>query len=377
MKVLLFDMDGVLIEPQGYHRALAETVRILAKTLGYRNVNLTDRDIEVFELAGATSEWDSAAICAALLVRDVWKVNPDACLPTSPPLPDLPAHDLPSPDFQSFFRSLAQDEVEDLPALFRAERALLSGRKKIGDQQATMITHLLRGARRIEGSISHRLFQELVLGGQALRSTYGLEPVFSEQSYLRRYDRPMLAAESRRALLAWMDRPDQQAAVFTTRPSRPQPDRAGSPEAEFGLVFLGMEALPLVALGELSWIAEKWTLEPDSLHKPSPMHALIALRIALGDMLEAAASRSLAVVGGEGHASQWRELAGAEVCVFEDSTSGLYSARAAGDMLALQGVRLNLRMMGISHRKGKRVALAAAGADVFQDINSALDRLFK
>lgn len=377
MKVLMFDMDGVLIEPRGYHRALAETVRILAKTLGYQNIDLSDRDIEVFELAGATSEWDSAAICAALLVKDVWKVNPDACLPTSPPLPDLPAHDLPSPDFQSFFRSLAQDEMEDLPVLLRAERALLSGRKKIGGQQASVITRLLRGARLIEGSLSHRLFQELVLGSQAFRSTYGLEPILAEQSYLRRYDRPKLSAGSRRALLAWMDRPDQQAAVFTTRPSRPRPDRPGSPEAELGLAFLGIEALPMVALGELSWIAEKWAMEPDSLHKPSPMHALIALRIALGDTLEAAASRSLPVAGGEGRASQWRELAGAEVCVFEDSISGLHSARAARDMLALQGVHLNLRMMGISHREGKRGALAEAGADVFQDINTALDRLFK
>ena len=28
MRILIFDMDGVLIEPHGYHRALKETVRL-------------------------------------------------------------------------------------------------------------------------------------------------------------------------------------------------------------------------------------------------------------------------------------------------------------------------------------------------------------
>ena len=51
-KILLFDMDGVLLEPGGYHKALTETVRLIGESLGYKNVELTPADIAAFEAAG-------------------------------------------------------------------------------------------------------------------------------------------------------------------------------------------------------------------------------------------------------------------------------------------------------------------------------------
>ena len=49
MRILLFDLDGVLLEPRGYHRALRETVTLVGQWLGYRRVTLTPEDIELFE----------------------------------------------------------------------------------------------------------------------------------------------------------------------------------------------------------------------------------------------------------------------------------------------------------------------------------------
>jgi len=42
MDILLFDMDGVLLKPLGYHRALKETVRLAGISSGYGEVLLAD-----------------------------------------------------------------------------------------------------------------------------------------------------------------------------------------------------------------------------------------------------------------------------------------------------------------------------------------------
>ena len=45
MKILLFDMDGVLLEPNGYHLALKETVRLVSRSMGFEDFLLSDQDI--------------------------------------------------------------------------------------------------------------------------------------------------------------------------------------------------------------------------------------------------------------------------------------------------------------------------------------------
>ena len=76
MKFLLFDMDDVLIKPGAYHRALQETVRLVAAALGYGEFSLSHADIQAFESAGVYSEWDTSAICAALMLVTAWKFDP-------------------------------------------------------------------------------------------------------------------------------------------------------------------------------------------------------------------------------------------------------------------------------------------------------------
>jgi hypothetical protein len=56
LTILLFDMVGVLLEAQGYHRALQNTVSLIAASLGYENPILTPDDIAAFDSSGVTSE---------------------------------------------------------------------------------------------------------------------------------------------------------------------------------------------------------------------------------------------------------------------------------------------------------------------------------
>lgn len=377
MKILLFDMDGVLIEPRAYHQALSETVTMMGYALGYRDVNLTREDIEVFESVGVTSEWDSAAICSALLLRRVWKVFSEITLPPAPPLPELPQHDMPIPDFQSFFRSQAMEDTTGMPALSRAEYALLADCQTLTETQVIALRDLLRGARRIDRSLTHHIFQELVLGSQVFHTIYSLEPFQVTKSYLLTYDRPALSQETRDQLLAWSAQPDHTSVVFTNRPSQSPPGFFGTPEAELGMKMLGLEKLPFVGRGCLAWLAEAREVDPDTLLKPSAVHSLTALRRALDDPLEEALDLSIALVLDKETDSSWQALREATVYVFEDSIKGLRSALAAQEALSLAGVTIQLHLVGVSTSPTKRLALEIAGAQVFSDITSALHTLFQ
>ncbi len=375
MRILLFDLDGVLLEPRGYHEALRETATLVGQWLGYRRVTLTREDIELFESVDVTSEWDSAAICAALLLRDAWTISPDLMLGSAPPSPDRPTHDLPAPDFQAFFRSeqMAPDERGTLPTLL-AERSLLSDGGKYSESQVAALRGMLRGARQIHGSLTHRLFQEMVLGSQVFRDTYGMKPNLPSRDGLLADDRPMLPATARERLLNWLRHTDHHAAVFTNRPSKGPQDAIGAPEAELGLVAAELELLPLVGRGGLAWLAEQRGLAPDRLLKPSAVHALAALRRATGEPLEAALQSAAALTLDEQSDSGWRVFAGAEIFVFEDSVKGLHSLRAAQGHLESLGVTCRPILVGVAKSPHKRQGLEAAGAQMFSDVEQALRR---
>ncbi|UCD42996.1 MAG: hypothetical protein JSV69_05180, partial [Chloroflexota bacterium] len=68
MDILLFDMDGVLIKPLAYHRALQETVRLAGIATGFGEVLLSEDQIADFEAIGISSEWHSSALCMAVMV---------------------------------------------------------------------------------------------------------------------------------------------------------------------------------------------------------------------------------------------------------------------------------------------------------------------
>lgn len=374
MRILLFDLDGVLLEPRGYHKALRETAALVGRWLGYRRVNLTREDIELFESVDVTSEWDSAAICAALLLRGLWTISPDVMLPSTPPIPRLPAHDLPTPNFQAFFRSEQMAPVSGTPPTLLAERSLLSDGRDYTQAQVAALRGMLRGARQINGSLSHRLFQELVLGTQVFRDAYRTQPLLPSRGGLLARDRPMLPATARERLLVWLEKTDHHAAVFTNRPSRGPPGAFLVPEAELGLAAAELEQLPLVGRGGLAWLEEQRGLAPDSLLKPSAAHALAALRRATGEPLEAALQAAAALTLDEQGNAGWRVFAGAEVSVFEDSVKGLHSIRAAQGRLARLGVIFQPILIGATKSPRKRRGLEAAGAQVFYDLEQGLAR---
>lgn len=371
-KILLLDLDGVLLVSRGYHASLRETVRRIGAALGFRGIDLPQETIDVFEDAGVTAEWDSGAICSCLLHRQAWRQHPRLALPAAPPLPAPPVHSLPLPDFRTIADRLLETADADRRPIERAEVLLLADRSALSAGHIQTIRHILHSARRLESSLTHRLIQELNLGSQRFGQVYGLAPALDVESMLERLDRPALAPEAARRLLEWSVGPGQHVAVFTKRPSLAPDGSGGSPEAELGLAAAGVPGLPMVGMGGLTWLSAWRGVEPEAFLKPSPVHVLAALRCALGHALDESllASARLAIEGKMDE--MWLSLSAAEVVVFEDSAIGLTSTRAAAELLARFGVRIHLKLVGVAESQAKRGVLRRAGVPIVRSLGAGL-----
>ena len=373
MKFLLFDMDDVLIKPGAYHRALQETVRLVAAALGYGEFSLSDKDIRAFESAGVYSEWDTSAICAALLLETAWKFDPAIQLPGTvivEPARHLP---IPPPDVSRFASQLEDPDLQNLRPLARAERLLLDTRRNLNSSQSAQIGSILHTARSADGSLTHCTFQELVLGSEVYSHTYQRPTVLNAQSYLQQYDLPLVQPEGISSIRRWLDVPAHAAAIFTSRPSQPLPGVFSTPEAEMGAALVGLENLPIIGLGSLLWLSQRRQAGPQAFVKPSPVHVLSAILLALGYPPQTCLEESAALALDGAASPIWKALDGVEIAVFDDSPAGLGSAASAQDCLAVSGISVSMELFGIASDSQKVAALSKLGARTYADITAALN----
>jgi hypothetical protein len=371
LQLLLIDLDDVLLFSNGYRAALRGAVGYYGRRLGYPDVALSDEDIDVFEAFGLTAEWDSATVCVCLMLAQLWHKHPDHALTLDEEWPTPPQHNLPVPAFREFVASLRPPGSGRFGPLGAAEEGVMQSSPLLSVEQEAFLRALLRGTRQFDRSPIHRLIQEFNLGSRRYAEIYGAQPTLAVESTLLMLDHPRLDDAARRLLTEWADDPDHRAVIFTNRPSTPPDGAFDTPEAELGLEACGL-MLRVAGGGGLGWIAQRRGLGSGDLLKPSPVHALAALRLALGQSLREAleASADLALDGKID--SGWGRLDGCELCVFEDSAKGLRSAAAAVGILKTHGVSIECALYGVSDSEPKRAALAAAGATLFSDIQSAL-----
>ena len=374
MKILLFDMDGVLLESRGYHMALQETVRYMAQALGFEDQTLTPDDIATFEAGGITKEWDEAVISTALLLEAAWKVDPTRLLPETSIKTTTHSSKIHFyPDFNLLARQLSSSDLHHIPPL---ERADLHFKKKnhFNKRQHQILHTLITEAHDPERSLPHRTFQELVLGSIEFKRTYGLPAVLAIESYLLKHDVSNLTEIDSARLRAWMSSPKHAATVITSRPSCPPAGVFSTPEAELGAELVGLKDIPIVGWGGITWLARKRHVDQQILVKPSPVHALAALRVSLGDKQENALMEAANLVeSGQGD-SAWQQLAGAQVSMFEDTPGGIKSLQGAQEVLEKLGIRISTRYFGIAKKQVKRNALLACNAQVFPSLAIALNQ---
>ena len=365
-RIILLDVDGVLVQPGGYRAALRATVNyFIGPKLDIPEEFLTD-----LEKRGISSEWDMAPLLLAACWNEV--------------LSQQPVQNLPSDVFLAASEISRQCKVDGAAHFFIPEFPLMEGQYPAESAlQAgcfAFIPHelrrnLLSQTRNIRKSHTMRIFQHFTLGSEQFTETYNLSAEFEIDSFLLKYDGSHISDEIRAKLC----QPNHHLAAFTSRPSKPpreirQPTIGYAPEAELALELVGLSRIPLIAFGKLEYLAAQYGLDPAALVKPSPVQALAALLAAwTGEEWPALQA-----------ANHWHETGllsamfdrlprAFEWIVVEDTMGGINSVRAAGEILKKAGFDVHIHAIGLtSGNSAKASSFGRAGLPYFQDWESLI-----
>jgi len=394
MHLFLFDVDSVLVEANGYLRALQDTVAHFSRRMGVGEHAPTETEVRAFEANGLTSEWDSAPTCiAALLVERLRREpgfpwEPSFALPASWPdtLTLMEAHPLPlpHPDYTALAQRVGR-RMANQPGAAQAARTVLWE-----DVKATPSLEPLRPTLDVlfdtllshthdfyRAPVTHH-FQHLVIGSQGVRQTYGVEPDFESAAYLQAHDRPLLVADARAQLHKVVAGGDVHIALYTARPSLPPADadvaaNGYSPEAEMARSLVGMDAYPLIGLGRIRWLAQRAGERVEHLVKPSPVQALAAVGAAWSGQEAAALEAALALHRDGELRPPLAGLDAATIHVFEDSPGGIDAVKHAVELLQAAGLGIAWQPHAIAPAGGpKAKAMAARGVPTYLSINDAI-----
>lgn len=371
MKILLFDMDGVLLQPRGYHKALQETVRLISLSLGFEEFHLPNSAIAQFEALGISNEFHSSAICMAMMVIELEKRKH----PFQPSTQLQSKSDTPLPleiDLARIFDAIAAQPLE-LPAVERCIAALKIYAEHIG-VDLTPIVNIIQECEAVESSLAFNVFQELVLGSETFANTYGKKAQLAQDSYLSRFDRSCIAADLQDSLKIWWQLPQQSAAIMTNRPSNSLLGLPGTPEAELGAELVGLDFLPIIGFGEMTWLANQMGEQVSKLQKPAGQHALAAILAAAGMPTGEALLEAQKIALGKSELDLGF-LDGSEIWVFEDTPAGIVAVERVRQKLLEISVSVQIWKIGIAQDAVKAKALTKLDAQIYDSVRPALINL--
>ncbi|MBW6464889.1 MAG: hypothetical protein K0B06_00100 [Brevefilum sp.] len=364
-QLILFDMDGVLLQPRGYHTALQTSVKRIGQALGVPQTELTDNQIARFEALNITNEWDSVAICAALILIHVWQVDPSPRLDGMSPCPRVISDK--KPNFDNFLMHLP--DGGDIPGV-TTYTFLLEQNPWLNNDQRAHLWRILSHCRDIYQSLTLPAHQETVLGSENFTEHYHLPPRFDTHSYLSQYDRAIMTDQQLLLLREWLEHPNHKAGIMTNRPSRSPDGYLSSPEAELGTALIGLDDLPYVGSGVLAWFAVNHCQLPDhSLLKPNPVHALALLQRCLGQPLTTSIECAVSLWQGQTDVHNWQWLNNAKIVAFEDSVKGLQSVKGACRLLEALGIVVSCKLVGVGKNPIKLAALDTISHNTIESVN--------
>lgn len=384
MRLFLFDVDGVLVHSRAYHIGLKKAVAYFSSALGLGDHTLTEADIDAFEAATVTVEWELSAIAVArMLIDRLRAAPPKTTLPdTFWALGDLlraHPHPIARPDFLALAQASAQALPGQRPSLAMLERFL----EEIAHEPYVtalnpVLRELLGHCYDIQRGPTMQIVQAFAVGAEAYRLSYGHPPRLVAESLLETADSPYLSSEWRTRLLDLWRSGALGISLYTARPSLPPREAPDlplgyTPEAEAALKLVGLEGIPVMAVGRLQYVAERHGLSAEDLVKPSPVQSLAAMGAAGTGLETDSVEAALRVAQGGPVTGPLVRVAGAEVHVFEDSASSLRSATRAVALLNDHGLGVTLTRHGIAPEGSPKVAALSGIADhVWPDVNTAL-----
>jgi len=360
-RIILLDIDGVLVQPGGYRAALRSTVQRFIGDFKIEEDLLTE-----LERRGISSEWDMSP----LIIAAYWE-NLFSKRYIDPLSADVKGA---SHNLKSLSPLWAEPELLSIPEFelaagqYPAETAFHAGCFRLIPEE--LRKNLLLNTRGIHKSATMQVFQHFTLGSKTYSETYQLPAEFDAESALLAVDRPNIDSEIR----ARLNHPDHHLAAFTARPSGipigiNESSVGYAPEAELALDLVGMKDIPLMAFGKLEYIAARHGLMPSTLVKPSPFQALAATLAAwTGNELAALNAAYEWLITGRLN-GRFSELPKSfELIVVEDTMGGIRSVRAAGEIFRQAGFHVAVRALGLtSGIPAKAAAFDAADVPHFEN----------
>lgn len=353
-KVVLLDVDGVLVTPGGYRAALHATLNHFAALMDAPHFDFHEEKIAELERRGIFSEWDMVPVLLGAAWNDILAKVGNENLPS----------DLKSAAIEIGRRmngympeDLIIPDFEILPNVYPTESALRHGCfPHLPDE---LRRNLLHDSRNVHFSQTTRLFQHFSLGSRVFSETYNLPVEVETESFLQTRDTSNLTDETIAKLL----QPNIHLASITARPSAPPKDVTASqvgyaPEAEAALELVGLADIPLIGYGRLEYYEKQFGVAAASLLKPSPVQSLAAVAAAFTgaewSSIQAAAEWQATGRLNSIFSSLPREF---ELIVVEDTMGGIRSAQAAGDVLQKNGFDVKVHALGLT--SGSRAKIDA------------------
>lgn len=363
-KVVLLDVDGVLVTPGGYRAALHATLNHFATLMGAPHFVFHEEKIAELEKRGIFSEWDMVPVLLGAAWNDILAKTGNEQLPS-----DLRSAAVEIGRRMNGYVSseLHIPEFEILPNVYPTESALMHG--IFPHLPAELCRNLLHDSRNIHYSYTTRLFQHFSLGSRVFSEAYDLPAEVVTDSLLQSHDTSNLTELT----LEKLNQKDVNLASITARPSAPPRDVDTShigyaPEAEAALELVGLADIPLIGYGRLEYYEKQYGVPAASLLKPSPVQSLAAVAAAFTGSewtsIQAAAEWQATGRLNSIFSSLPREF---ELYVVEDTMGGIRSTQAAGDVLQKNGFDVKVHALGLtSGSAAKAEAFDKAGVIHFE-----------
>ncbi len=396
---LLLDVDGVLLDSNGYRLAYLNTASRFIHQFGQPDVEVESVIWETFMAEGVTAEWDMVPL-TLLSFLDMYAADTG----------EMPSMDcfngacdsIRYTDTQRFTERLQRyipkfgKLIVPNTLVFSGIRdALLNGSDALPKLRGTdVLKAILADTLNPHTCPFFALLMTNLLGSETFRSFYGIEPPVEMVSLLETADRKLIS-EANRELLPTLPAKGIYPAVMTYRPTLlPRTEGDGNqssayfvntPEGECALRLLEWDdgRIPIIGAGSLCWIEEKYQLTRETYVKPHPVHALSAMLYTLCGSETEALELARALCGDEPHADVSRvyellpKSTPVRLSVFEDSVTGIGACANAAEVLRKHGYTVRTDLNGIKTTPRKNELLLEVGARLYDNFNDAFDACVK
>lgn len=393
--IVLFDLDGVLINPGGYRAAFSTVIQEFLEKSGLKNYKVPKNLPELFESHGVTNEWDMLPLTYAVTLDAAWT--------ESSRKPDPKSFDEIYREKNEFISSGStidyKEKLQFLSQFFSRQNspaldildACLNGHQEemFPALNLPMIKEIFAFGSDLNQSKINILFQNYVLGDQVFQNVYRKTPQIITESYLRLFDKPNLESAQIKLIKDLAGQKIIHPAVLTSRPSlAPKQvqslEEGYSPETEIAASILDINDFPLIGYGRIDYIAKKFHFNADRLIKPVPFQALAAILAAWFQDELFGLESTAKLFGLNSNVNQGSAVSflssfpkNFDLHVYEDSFVGISSCQKALEILKSVGINAKLFSWGVAKNPEKIASLKSVGANIFENIGSALEESIK